>query len=159
MGIQGVIPSHVGQPRPAFLWLFGLFLQLSCGVTLIYADLTTQSQTQEQAIITQLHPYSVPKEEHPFGRRVYILDQQTYAPFFILTYTQTGEFLRLLLVHAHPAYYPGNERVSLPVLSGASVINYARQRATLFSTDGTTSYNPPLSAQRFGLMEILRRGK
>lgn len=103
---------------------------------------------------------SVPKEEHPFGRRVYILDQQTYAPLFILTYTQTGEFLRLLLiVHAHPAHYPGNERVSLPVLSGASVINYARQRATLFSTEGTTSYNRPLSAQRFGLMEILRRGK
>ncbi len=103
---------------------------------------------------------SAPKGEHPFGRRVYFLDQQTYAPLLILTYTQTGEFLRLIIiVHAHPAYYPGNEHVSLPVLSGASVINYARQRATLFSTDSTTVYNRPLSAERFGLIEILRRGK
>jgi hypothetical protein len=103
---------------------------------------------------------NAPKGEHPFGRRVYFIDQQTYAPLLTLTYTPAGEFLRLMIiVHAHPAYYPGNERVSLPVLSGASAINYARQRATLFSTDATTAYNHPFSGQRFGLMEILRRGK
>jgi hypothetical protein len=103
---------------------------------------------------------SLPKSAHPFGRRVYFLDQQTYAPLLILAYTPTGEFFRLLLVaHAHPAHYPGNERISLPVLSGAAVINYARQRATLFTTDASTVYNRPLSAQRFSLMEIFRRGK
>jgi hypothetical protein len=103
---------------------------------------------------------SIPKSEHPFGRRVYFLDQQTYAPLLILAYTQTGEFFRLMIiVHAHPAYYPGNEHISLPVLSSVSVINYARQSATLFSTDRTTVYNRPLSAQRFSLMEIFRRGK
>jgi hypothetical protein len=103
---------------------------------------------------------SLPKAAHPFGRRVYFLDQQTYAPLLILAYTPTGEFFRLMLVaHAHPAHYPGNERVSLPVLSGAAVINYARQRATLFTTDASTVYNRPFSAQRFSLMEIFRRGK
>lgn len=103
---------------------------------------------------------STPKGEHPFGRRVYVLDQQTYAPLLILTYASSGEFFRLIIVaHAHPAYYPGNERVSLPVLSGCSAINYVRQRATLFSTNATTVYNRPFSAQRFGLIEIFRRGK
>jgi hypothetical protein len=103
---------------------------------------------------------SLPKGEHPFGRRVYVLDQQTYAPLLILTYASSGEFFRLILVvHAHPAYYPGNEHISLPILSGASAINYARQRATLFSTNATTVYNRPFSAQRFGLIEIFRRGK
>lgn len=103
---------------------------------------------------------SVPKETHPFGRRVYVLDQQTYAPLLILTYAQTGEFIRLIIiVHGHPVYYPGNEKVSLPVLSGGAAINYARQRATLFSTNATTVYNRPFSSQRFGLIEIFRRGK
>lgn len=103
---------------------------------------------------------SLPKSEHPFGRRVYFLDQQTYAPLLILAYTPTGDFFRLILIaHTHPAHYPGNEAISLPVLSGASAINYARQRATLFTTDASTVYNRPFSAQRFSLMEIFRLGK
>ncbi len=102
----------------------------------------------------------LPKGQHPFGRRVFFLDQQTYAPLLGLTYTQTGEFLRLLIVaHAHPAYAPGNSQVSLPVLFGGAAINYARQRATLLTTDPPAIYNQPFSAQRFDLIEIFRRGK
>jgi hypothetical protein len=103
---------------------------------------------------------STPKESHPLGRRVYILDQQTYAPLVILTYTPTGTFLRLMIVvHAHPSSHPGSNGLSLPVLIGGVAINYVRERATLFSIDASTVYNPPLAAQRFELMEILRKGK
>ena len=101
-----------------------------------------------------------PKGPHPFGRRVYFLDQQTYTPLLILAYTPAGAFFRLLLIaHAHPSFHPGSNGVRLPVLLGGSAINYVKERATLFTTGDSTTYNPPLSAQRFELMEILRRGK
>jgi hypothetical protein len=77
-----------------------------------------------------------------------------------LTYTAAGEFFRLLFTaHAHPAYYPGNATISLPILFGGAAINYTKQRATLFSTEATSAYNQPLSARRFELMEIFRKGK
>lgn len=102
----------------------------------------------------------IPQGQHPFGRRVFFLDQQTYAPLLGLTYAQTGEFLRLLIVaHAQPASSPNNNQVSLPVLFGGTAINYARQRATLFSAAPPAIYNQPFSAQRFSLLEIFRRGK
>ena len=44
-------------------------------------------------------------------------------------------------------------------LVGGTWINYTKDRATLFTTDDSMIYDPPLAAQRFELMEILRRGK
>ncbi len=101
-----------------------------------------------------------PKEAHPFGRRVFFLDQQSYAPLLILTYTPAGTFLRLIInAHAHPSFHPGSNGVALPLFIGGTAINYERERATLQTSEGSSTYNPPLAAQRFGLMEILRRGK
>ena len=101
-----------------------------------------------------------PKETHPFGRRVFFLDQQSYAPLLILTYTPGGNFLRLILtVHAHPSFHHGSNGVPLPLFIGGTAINYERERATLLTSEDSATYNPPLAAQRFGLMEILRRGK
>ena len=100
-----------------------------------------------------------PKEAHPYGRRVYFLDQQSYAPLLILTYTPAGNFLRLVLnAHAHPSFHPGSNGLLLPLLIGGAAINYVGERATLYTEDLAT-FNPPLAAQRFGLMEMLRRGK
>jgi len=100
-----------------------------------------------------------PKEAHPYGRRVYFLDQQSYAPLLILTYTPAGNFLRLVLnAHAHPSFHPGSNGVLLPLLIGGAAINYVGEHATLY-TDHSATFNPPLAAQRFGLMEMLRRGK
>lgn len=101
-----------------------------------------------------------PKEAHPFGRRVFFLDQQSYAPLLILTYTPAGDFLRLILnAHAHPSFHPGSNGVPLPLLIGGAAINYVAERATLYTSAASATFNPPLAAQRFGLMEMLRRGK
>lgn len=97
---------------------------------------------------------------HPFGKRVYFLDQQTYTPLLVLTYDPAGEFMRLTLtVHTHPAYHPGTNGLPIPAAVGASWINYKKDRATLFTAKDSLKYNRPLDARRFELMEILRRGK
>lgn len=101
-----------------------------------------------------------PKETHPLGRRVFILDQQTYTPLLVLTYAHNGTFFRLTITaHVDPHFHPQGKGISLPLLNGVTVINYAKERATLQSAGDSTVYNPPLAAHRFGLMEILRRGK
>jgi hypothetical protein len=103
---------------------------------------------------------SVPKASHPYGRRVYVLDQQSYAPLLILTYTPAGDFCRLILnAYAHPDFHPGSNGVFLPLLIGGAAINYVVERATLYTAEHSATFNPPLDAQRFGLMELLRRGK
>ena len=102
----------------------------------------------------------LPQQTHPFGKRVFFLDQQTYTPLLMLTYSPAGVFIRLTInAHANPSDHPGSNGVSLPLLIGGSWINYAKDRATLFTVGDSMTYDPPLAAQRFELMEILRRGK
>lgn len=101
-----------------------------------------------------------PRRSHPFGKRVFFLDQQTYTPLLILTYDPSGTFIRLIITaHAHPSFHPGSNGTHLPVLLGGTVINYLKNRATIFSTGDSARYNLPLAAQRFELVEILRKGK
>ncbi|MBI3303236.1 MAG: DUF1329 domain-containing protein [Deltaproteobacteria bacterium] len=101
-----------------------------------------------------------PHNSHPFGRRVLFLDQQTYTPLLILTYDPAGAFVRLVITaHAHPNFHPGSNGVHLPMMAGVAFINYAKDRATLMIAGDSAAYNRPLAAQRFELMEILRRGK
>jgi hypothetical protein len=101
-----------------------------------------------------------PRQAHPFGKRVYVLDQQTYTPLLILAYNPAGAFLRLTITaHAHPSFHPGSNGVPLPLMVGVAWINYAKDRATLFDAWDSMTYNRPLTAQRFELMEILRKGK
>jgi hypothetical protein len=101
-----------------------------------------------------------PRKSHPFGKRVFFLDQQTYTPLLTLTYSPTGEFTRLTIpAYAHPQHHPGSNGVALPLLVSAVWINYAKERATVFNAGQTMVYNAPLAAQRFELIEILRKGK
>lgn len=101
-----------------------------------------------------------PRQFHPFGKRVFFLDQQTYTPLLILTYNSAGAFVRLTITaHAHPSFHPGSNGVPLPLMVGVAWINYAKDRATLFDAGDSMTYNRPLAAQRFELMEILRKGK
>jgi len=101
-----------------------------------------------------------PRVPHPFGKRVFFLDQQTYTPLLILTYNPEGAFIRLgIMAHTHPSAHPGSNGVALPVMVGGAWINYAKNRATLLSAGDSMTYNIPFPAQRFELMEILRKGK
>ena len=101
-----------------------------------------------------------PHLSHPFGKRVFFLDQQTYVPLLALTYDASGAFLRAMITaHADPRNHPGNNGVLLPMLVGVSWVNYADEHATRFTAGDTMVYNPELSARRFEMMEILRKGK
>ena len=101
-----------------------------------------------------------PRNSHPFGKRVFFLDQQTYTPLMVLMYAPTGVFTRLsLTAHAHPQFHPGSNGVPLPLLVAAVWINYVKERATIFRVGDSMTYNIALPAQRFELMEILRKGK
>jgi hypothetical protein len=101
-----------------------------------------------------------PRGTHPFGKRVFFLDQQTYAPLLVLTYSHEGAFIRLgVLVHADPGHHPGSNGGSLAPFVGGAWVSYAKNRATLFTAGDSMTFNVPLSAQRFELMEILRKGK
>jgi len=101
-----------------------------------------------------------PRRPHPFGKRIFLLDQQTYTPLLLLTYNPAGAFVRLVIpAYAHPASHPGSNGVPLPLLVGSAWINYAKERATLFDVGESMTFNLPLSAQRFEMIEILRKGK
>ena len=101
-----------------------------------------------------------PRNSHPFGKRIFFLDQQTYTPLLALTYDATGSFLRAMITaHADPRNHPGNNGVLLPMIVGVSWINYAKESASRFTAGDTMVYNPGLSARRFEVMEILRKGK
>lgn len=101
-----------------------------------------------------------PRKSHPFGKRIFFLDQQTYAPLLALTYDGAGTFLRVMITaHADPKNHPGSNGLLLPMIVGVSWINYAKESATLFTAGDTMVYNSQLAAQRFEMMEILRKGK
>jgi hypothetical protein len=101
-----------------------------------------------------------PRATHPFGKRVFFLDQQTLTPLLSLTYGADGTFIRLgVFAHATPNVHPGSRGLSLPLMTGGVWINYAKNRATLFTAGDSMIYNLPLPAQRFELIEILRKGK
>lgn len=102
---------------------------------------------------------SMPKGGHPYGKRVFYLDVQTYALLTVLSYDAHGQFARLTLnVHGHPDYVPGAHGVRTPVPLGMSWVNVQHDDATVF-TAGTPRLNGPDSPRRYDLMELLRMGK
>ena len=102
---------------------------------------------------------SMPKAGHPYGRRVFYLDVQTYALLAVLSYDADGQFARLTLnVHGHPDHVPGAQGVRMPVPLGMSWVNVQREDAAVF-TAGAPRLNGPDSPRRYDLMELLRMGK
>ncbi len=102
---------------------------------------------------------SRPKESHPYGKRIFYLDAQTYALLAVLSYDAQGEFVRLTLnVHGHPDEVPGAQGLRMPIPLGITWVNVKQDDATLF-TAGAVRLNGPDSPRRFDLMELLRLGK
>ncbi len=100
-----------------------------------------------------------PKASHPYGKRIFYLDAQTYAPLCILSYTPQGEFARLgLIVHGHPDFVPGARGTQLPVPLGATWVTPSRDRASQFLAIRPT-FKTEDSPRRYEMMELLRRGK
>ncbi|MBI3249457.1 MAG: DUF1329 domain-containing protein [Deltaproteobacteria bacterium] len=102
---------------------------------------------------------AVPKGAHPYGKRTFYLDAQTYAPLCTLGYNAQGEFVRLgLIVHGHPDFVPGSGGVQVPVPMGASWISFKLDRASQFIATRPT-FKDDDSPRRYEMMELLRRGK
>jgi hypothetical protein len=102
---------------------------------------------------------AVPTGSHPYAKRVFYLDAQTYAPVCSLSYDARGEFVRLgLIVHGHPDFVPGARGKQIPVPMGASWITPARERASQFIATRPT-FKDDDSPRRYEMMELLRRGK
>ncbi len=102
---------------------------------------------------------AVPKASHPYGKRTFYLDAQTYAPLCVLSYTPQGEFMRLgLIIHGHPDFVPGARGTSIPVPMGATWVTPGRDRASQFIALRPT-FKKDDSPRRYEMMELLRRGK
>jgi hypothetical protein len=100
-----------------------------------------------------------PKGPHPYGKRLFYLDAQTYTPFCMVSYDPQGAFVRLsLIVHGHPDFSPGARGVRLPVPLGATWVNVSQEHASQMVAGGPL-FKQDYSPRRFELMELLRRGK
>jgi hypothetical protein len=102
---------------------------------------------------------STPKGQHPYGKRLFYLDAQTYSPFYVLSYDPQGELARLsLIVHGNPDFIPASNGIRLPVPLGASWVSFTQERASQMVV-GEPAFDQNFSPRRFELMELLRRGK
>jgi Protein of unknown function (DUF1329) len=102
---------------------------------------------------------STPKDVHPYSKRIFYLDAQTYTPFCVLSYDPQGTFVRLtLIVHGNPDFVPGAQGIRLPVPLGAVWVNFTQEHA-YHMTAADPTFNQDFSPRRFEMMELLRKGK
>lgn len=103
---------------------------------------------------------AVPRREgHPYGRKLFVFDQQTFVPLYILIYDRAGKHWRTgFYCYAHPAYYPGAGEVRVPILIGRSWIDVRAERATIALVNDAR-YNHPLPPDFFTLANMIRKGK
>ncbi|MCS6924819.1 MAG: DUF1329 domain-containing protein [Candidatus Binatia bacterium] len=103
---------------------------------------------------------AIPRREiHPYGRKLFVFDQQTFVPLYVLIYDREGKHWRTgFYCYAHPAYYPGAAGVRVPILIGRSWIDMRAGRATIALVDDAR-YNHPLPPDFFTLANMIRKGK
>ena len=102
---------------------------------------------------------ALPKSSHPYAKRLFYLDAQTYAPLCSLSYDAQGGFVRLgLIIHGHPDFVPGAQGKQVPVPMGATWVSLSRDNASQFIAMRPT-FKKDDSPRRYEMMELLRRGK
>ena len=95
---------------------------------------------------------------HPYGRKVFCFDQQTFAPFYTFAYDQQGKLWRTeFLRYANPDFYPGGKDVRVPILIGRSWLDYISNRVILNTVTGAV-YNQPLPAEFFTKSNMIQKG-
>ncbi len=99
------------------------------------------------------------RERHPYGRKVFFFDQQTFAPLYMLMYDREGKHWRTAFFsYANPQFYPGAKAVRVPILIGRSWIDFTAQRITVAMVE-EAKYNEPLSPDFFSLANMMRKSK
>jgi len=102
---------------------------------------------------------SAPKGSHPYSKRIFYIDAQTYTPFCVLSYNPQGNFERLsLIIHGNPDFVPGSQGIRLPIPLGAAWVNLTKDQANHMTAYEPT-FNKDFAPQRFEMMELLRKGK
>ncbi len=99
-----------------------------------------------------------PKSSHPYSKRLFYIDAQTYTPFSMLSYDPQGLVRLALIVHGNPDFIPGSHGIRLPVPLGATWVNFQQDHASRMRTHGP-AFEQDFAPQRFELMELLRKGK
>jgi hypothetical protein len=99
------------------------------------------------------------RAEHPYGRKVFFFDQQTFAPLYVLIYDRQGKHWRTnFFSYAHPNAYPGGAEVRVPILIGRSWIDFTIDRAVVDLVSEAV-YNKPLPPEFFTRANMLPKGK
>jgi len=96
---------------------------------------------------------------HPYGRKVFYFDQQTFAPLYVLIFDREGKLWRTgFFVYANPQTYPGAQDVHVPILIGRSWVDFRADRVTLARVTDAV-YNQPISPEYFSQANMIRTGK
>lgn len=96
---------------------------------------------------------------HPYGKRVFYLDEQTYAILYVLVYDHQGNHFRtFFLCYGNPAFSPYNAHVRIPLFTGESWIDHKAQVATVLIPKQIV-YNRPIAPKLFTVENMMRQGK
>jgi hypothetical protein len=103
---------------------------------------------------------AVPRSSnHPYGRKVFYFDQQTFAPLYVLIFDRQGKHWRTgFSIYANPSTYPGAKDVQVPILVGRSWIDFLQDRVTLSRVTDAV-YNQPIPPEHFSQANMIRKGK
>jgi hypothetical protein len=95
---------------------------------------------------------------HPYGRKLFYLDQQTFAPFYEVIFNRENIHWRTMFFsYGNPQFSSENRDVRVPILLGQSWIDYQSGFTTL-SLVKKALYNQPLSLELFSFSGLLKRG-
>ncbi len=109
-----------------------------------------------KAVVVEAIPQNT---NHPYGRRVFYFDQQSWAALYVLVYDREGKHWRTIFgFYADPTATPWNAGVQVPIMLGASWVDYQKERAMVWVVRKSV-YNQPLSPKLFSTQQLLRRGK
>jgi len=94
---------------------------------------------------------------HPYSRKLLYVDQQTFAPFYVVIFDPDKAHWRTVFFsYGNPASHPDNHEVQVPILLGQSWIDYQTRRTTV-SLVNKALYNQPLSPELFTFSSLMQR--
>jgi hypothetical protein len=96
---------------------------------------------------------------HPYSRQRLYVDQQTFVPFYMITFNEKGTHWRTAFFsYGNPDFHPENREAGVPILLGQSWIDHRTHYATVTLVNKVL-YNQPLSLDLFTLSSLMQRGK
>ena len=96
---------------------------------------------------------------HPYSRQRLYVDQQTFVPFYVITFDEKGRHWRTAFFsYGNPEFHPENREAGVPILLGQSWIDHHTHYATVTLVNKAL-YNQSLSLDLFTLSSLMQRGK